>query len=97
MLHALDFSLAEPQRVVVTGEPSSDKFQELLRAAHSVYQPDKIVSGNAATVEEFARTLTAKNGAVAYLCMGGACQPPTGDAAKLKELLSGKHQGNSRQ
>jgi uncharacterized protein YyaL (SSP411 family) len=97
MLHALDFSLEEPRRVVIAGEPGSDKFRELLRAAHSVYQPDKIISGNDGAVEEFARTLPAKNGAVAYLCTGGACQPPTGDAARLKELLSGKNQGNSRQ
>ncbi len=95
MLHALDFSLEEPRRIVIAGEPSSDNFQELLRAAHSVYQPDRIILGNAGAVEEFAGTLPAKNGAVAYLCAGGACQPPTGDAAKLKELLSGNGGINS--
>ena len=83
MLHALDFSLEEPRRIVIAGEPGPDKFRELLRAAHLVYQPDKIISGNAGDVEEFARTLPAKNGAVAYLCTGGACQPPTDDAADV--------------
>jgi hypothetical protein len=83
MLHALDFSLEEPQRIVIAGEPASDKFQGLLRAAHSVYQPDRIISGNAGPVGEFARTLPAKNGAVAYLCTGSACRPPTADAADV--------------
>ncbi|HUZ07820.1 MAG TPA: thioredoxin domain-containing protein [Candidatus Paceibacterota bacterium] len=87
MLHALDFSLEEPTRVVIAGDPCSGQFQELLRVAHSVYQPNKIVSGNAGSVEEFARTLPAKKGAVVYLCTGGACRPPTTDAAKLKESL----------
>ena len=83
MLHALDFSLEEPRRIVIAGEPGPDKFQELLRAAHSVYHPGRIITGNASAVGEFARTLPAKNGAVAYLCTGGACQPPTSDAADV--------------
>ena len=83
MLHALNFSLEEPRRIVIAGEPGPDKFQELLRAAHSVYHPGRIITGNASAVGEFARTLPAKNGAVAYLCTGGACQPPTSDAADV--------------
>jgi len=87
MLHALDFSLQEPKRVVIAGNSTSEKFRELLHAAHSVYQPNKIVLGNVGAVEEFAKTLPAKNGAVVYLCTGNSCQPPTNDAAKVKEML----------
>ncbi|MGC3959253.1 MAG: thioredoxin domain-containing protein [Verrucomicrobiota bacterium] len=87
MLQALDFWLEESRRVVVAGDTNSTNFHELLRGAHSVYQPNKIVLGNVGVVEEFARTLPAKDGPVAYLCTGNACQPPTSDAAKLKELL----------
>jgi uncharacterized protein YyaL (SSP411 family) len=87
MLHALDFQLEEPRRVVIAGDPSSAKTRELLRAAHSVYQPNKVVLGNAGAVEPFARTLPVKNGPVVYLCSGNSCQPPTQDAAKVGELL----------
>jgi uncharacterized protein YyaL (SSP411 family) len=96
MLHALDFWLDEPRRVVVAGPPSlrsgaasrnSRNFHELLHAAHSVYQPNKIVLGNAGAVEEFARSLPAKNGPVVYLCTGKSCQPPTSDPSKVKEML----------
>jgi hypothetical protein len=83
MLHALDFWLDEPRRVVVAGNPK----EELLRAAHSVYQPNKIVLGNTGAVETFAQTLTAKSGALVYVCVGQACQLPTADAARVKELL----------
>ncbi len=87
MLQALGFSLQEPKRVVIAGNSGLKKFHELLRAAHSVYQPDKIVLGNTGAVEEFARTLPAKAGPVVYLCAGQSCQPPTSDAAKLRDML----------
>ena len=38
----------------------------LLHAAHSIYQPNKVVLGNTGAVEAFARTLPAKNGPVVY-------------------------------
>jgi len=87
MLHAVDFWLEEPRRVVIAGDPTSSKARELLRAAHSVYQPNKIVLGNTGAVEEFSRTLPARNGPVVYLCTGRACQPPTSDVAKVAGLL----------
>jgi len=87
MLHALDFQLQEPQRIVIAGDPNSTQTHKLLHAAHSVYQPGKIVLGNSGAVEEFAKTLPAKNEATVYLCTGNSCQPPTSDAAKVKELL----------
>jgi uncharacterized protein len=87
MLQALDFSLQEPIRAVVVGDTDSTNFRELLRAAHSVYEPNKVVLGSTGAVEEFARTLPVKNDAVVYLCTGEACQAPTSDAASLKKML----------
>jgi hypothetical protein len=89
MLHALDFSLEEPRRVVIAGNSDSKQFRELLHAAHSVYEPDKIVLGNIGVVEEFARSLPVKNEAMVYLCAGQSCQPPTSDAAKVRKMLKG--------
>jgi len=87
MLHALDFWVEEPRRVVIAGDPHSTKARVLLHAAHSVYQPDKVVRGNAGPVEPFAKTLPAKDGVVVYLCTGKSCQAPTSDGATVKELL----------
>ena len=87
MLHALDFWLQEPTRVVIAGNCNSGKFQELLRAAHSIYQPNKIVLGNSGNVEPFAKTLTTKNDATVFVCVGNVCQLPTNDAVKVKEFL----------
>jgi uncharacterized protein YyaL (SSP411 family) len=87
LLHALDFWLEEPRRVVISGDTHSKNFHELLRAAHSVYQPNKIILGYTGAVEPFAKTLPAKNSATAFVCTGNACQPPTGDAEPLRQLL----------
>ncbi len=87
MLHAVDFWLDEPRRIVIAGEPA--EFHDLLRTAHSVYQPNKIVLGNTGAVEPFARTLPAKGGATAYVCSGTTCQPPTSDPAEMLGYIQG--------
>jgi hypothetical protein len=87
LLQALDFFLAEPRRVVIAGDVKDAKARALLRAAHAVNQPHKVVLHNTGPVEPFAKTLPAKEGPVVYLCTGTACQPPTSDAAKVKAML----------
>jgi hypothetical protein len=90
MLQALDFSLQEPCRAVVAGDPGSPQARALLRAIHSVYQPNKVVLGNTGPVEPFAKTLPAKGGAVVYLCTGTACQPPSSDPAQIRKALAAR-------
>jgi uncharacterized protein len=87
MLQALDFSLTEPCRVVIAGDPGSKPFQGLLRAAHSVYHPNRVVLGNRGAVEMFARALPAADGPMVYLCTGNSCQPPTQAASQVAEWL----------
>jgi uncharacterized protein YyaL (SSP411 family) len=87
MLQALDFSLQEPARAVIAGKQDSAKLHELLRAAHSVYQPNKIILGNTGAVEEFSKTLPAKDEATVYVCFGNECKPPTDNPNELKKLL----------
>jgi len=87
LLHALDFWVAEPHRVVIAGDAKAAKFRELLRAAHSVYQPNKVVLGTEGAVEPFAKSLPATAGPTAYVCAGTSCRPPTCDPAGLQALL----------
>jgi hypothetical protein len=90
MLQALDFHLEEPRRVVIAGNVTSAKARELLRAAHSVFQPNKVVLGTTGAVEEFAKSLPAKDGPVIYLCTGTECKPPTGEPRQVAALLQAK-------
>ncbi len=88
LLCAFDFSFEEPRRAVIAGETSAAEGKRLLRAAHLVYQPNKVVLGTTGPVETFARTLTPKDGKpTAYVCTGSACQAPTHEAEKLKASL----------
>jgi uncharacterized protein YyaL (SSP411 family) len=86
-LLALDFYLEEPKRAVVVGDASETATKTLLRAVHSVYQPNKVVLGNTGAVEPFAKTLPTKDAPVVFLCTGAACQPPAKEVGKLKDWL----------
>ena len=88
LLLGLDFGLEEPKRVVIVGESTASLTRDLLRAAHSVYQPTKVVLGNVGPVEPFAKTLPMHEGKpTVYLCTGTACQPPTHDSDHVRTLL----------
>ena len=89
LLQGLDFWLQEPARIVIAGRRDSAQFQELIRAAHSIYQPNKIVMGNAGAVDDFSKTLQAKGEATAYVCHGNTCQAPTNVPAALVKTLKG--------
>jgi uncharacterized protein YyaL (SSP411 family) len=87
MLQALDFSMDEPRRAVVAGDPAQRQTRALLYAVHSAYQPNKVVLGNQGAVESFAKSLPAKSGPVVYVCTGSACLPPASEPDKIKELM----------
>jgi uncharacterized protein YyaL (SSP411 family) len=87
LLLGLDYFLEEPQRVLIVGDANSAKTRALIHAAHSVYQPNKVVLGNVGPVEPFARTLPTKDAPAAFVCTGTACQPPIRDADKLRQLM----------
>jgi hypothetical protein len=88
LLIGLDFLLHGTRRAVVAGDANRAEARALLRAIHGVYQPNKVVLGNSGAVEPFAKTLTAKEGSLVFVCSGKSCQPPSGDPEKVKQLMS---------
>jgi uncharacterized protein YyaL (SSP411 family) len=88
LLLGLDFYLEQPRRAVVAGAPERPETRALLRALHSVYQPNKVVLGVAGAVDPFTRTLPAQDGPVVYLCTGTACQAPSRDAETIRQFLA---------
>jgi uncharacterized protein YyaL (SSP411 family) len=75
---------------VITGDPKSAGARDLIAAAHAAYQPNKVVLGVAGPVEEFAKTLPEEKVSAVYLCTGSACQAPTSDSLKLREMMASK-------
>ena len=90
LLQALDFLVHEPRRAVITGDPDSPGARDLIAAAHGVYQPNKVVLGVAGPVEAFAKELPVEESSAVYLCTGTACQEPTRNALKLREMMASK-------
>ena len=90
LLQALDFLVHEPRRAVITGDPDSPGTRDLIAAAHGVYQPNKVVLGVAGPVEAFAKELPVEESSAVYLCTGTACQEPTRNALKLREMMASK-------
>ncbi len=88
LLLGLDFYLQQPRRAVVAGAPEQPETRALLRAIHSVYQPNKVVLGVAGAVDPFTRTLPSDAGPIVYLCTGTACQPPSRDPQTIKRFLA---------
>jgi hypothetical protein len=90
LLQALHFLVHEPRRAVITGDPKSSGARDLIAAAHAVYQPNKVVLGVTGPVEAFAKTLPEEKVSAVYLCTGSACQPPTSNVLKLREMMASK-------
>jgi uncharacterized protein YyaL (SSP411 family) len=87
LLLALDTYLHEPHRVVITGDPASKEARELLKAAHTLYHPTKVILGQTGPVESLARSLPAEGPSQAYVCSGDACLPPVNTAQALQAAL----------
>ncbi len=88
MLAALDYWLADRRRIVMAGPVDHAATRALIRTAHGLYLPNKVVMGTEGPVEPFARTLPLVAGTpAAYVCTGTACLPPTSDPGKLVTLL----------
>lgn len=89
LLAAFDGFLADPLEVVIAGAPADAPLPPLVRAAHSVYAPQRLVLGTAGPVRPFARSLPPGNSGqpLAYVCLNRACRPPTADPALLADSL----------
>ena len=91
MLQAAAFAHQEPFRAVIAGDPDLPETRILIRAAHSVYQPHRVILGTTGPVEPFALTLLPREGKpTAYVCTGNSCLPPTSDPAKIQQSLRPK-------
>ena len=92
MIKAAAFAGREPYRAVIAGDPAAAR--ALLRAAHNIYQPHRVILGTAGPVEESARDKPLQDGKpAAYICTGSECQLPTSDPAVVRKYLTDKKPG----
>ncbi|NYT02857.1 MAG: thioredoxin domain-containing protein [Methanosarcinales archaeon] len=95
LLSALDFAMGPTCEVAIAGEPRSGDTLALVRSLGRHFIPRKVQllvpSGQAGAeirrLAPWTRDLVPRGGATAYVCSGYSCQLPTGDAAKMLQLL----------
>jgi hypothetical protein len=97
MLCALEAAMEPPRHVVLTGEPGSPRFQELLSVLRGRLGPRRAVialDGSAGSREWFAARLPwfaqvapAGDAPTAYVCEEFTCRAPARTAAELRAVL----------
>ena len=89
LLAALDFSIEPPLRAVVSGNPNSEIVRDFLGILHSVYLPNKIISGTEDSLAgQVHPPLPDKSQPMVLLCSDQRCLPPVYDPESLRESLS---------
>jgi hypothetical protein len=98
MLVALDFRLSKPQQIIIAGKPGLPDTEAMLREVGGRYLPNLVVlladggeaqaflSQHVALLKEV-KPLDGK--ATAYVCENFACQLPTNEVGKVREMLNG--------
>jgi uncharacterized protein YyaL (SSP411 family) len=97
MLVALDYSLAKPRQIVITGGTDNNGTKALLAEVHRRFLPNKVLilaDGGAgqkffSEENEAIRAMTPIDGkAAAYVCEKFTCKTPVTDPKALRDLLS---------
>ncbi|MCH7781568.1 thioredoxin domain-containing protein [candidate division KSB1 bacterium] len=95
---SLYFHLNPPPLVIIIGDQDHDQTNDLQISARNTYRPGLRVitfNPNKSSMENLPIAVKSKisgtnagQTAVAYVCSGASCAPPTGNPATLKELVS---------
>jgi len=89
--------LSKPVEIIIAGKRDNEDTQLMVKAAHSVYLPGKIVmlvDNDAAQGKPFrqfpfsADVKQVSGKATAYVCIDHACRPPITDPSALTQLLN---------
>lgn len=99
MLVALDYYFSKPQQIIIAGDLEAPCTQEMLKAVHQRFIPNKIliVLGDAESQKAVSRYLPLVEGfariddkATAYVCVNYTCALPTNDVVMMNEILDNK-------
>ncbi len=85
LLIALDFGIGPSREVVIAGKPEDPAVREMLKLARGSFFPNQVVTFHPPGEADFP-LLEGKP--TAYVCQNYACNLPTTDLKKLKELLN---------
>jgi uncharacterized protein YyaL (SSP411 family) len=91
LLSVLSLALKPPVEVSLLGDPNDPSLRTLLRTAHALYIPTRVVvGGDPSTLPEIPMLEgrePVEGGVTAYVCREYACTPPIQDPMELAEQL----------
>ena len=95
LMMGLDFAAGSSFEIVVAGDPAAADTRAMLRALHQSFLPNKVLlflppgnPGPVADIAEYTATMQQlEDKATAYVCQNFACELPTTNLAKMRDLL----------
>ena len=96
MLNAVEFAHGESYEIVIAGNPESEDTQEMIRAIHDTFIPNRVIllKGTEHQTREISRLApyakfhdTVGGKATAHVCIDYNCKLPTNDTAQLLKLI----------
>ncbi len=92
MLSTLSFFLNDPVEIIISGDSSDEKFEELAKYVRSFYLPQSVLMSASKEMTELfpfiGNIIKKPNEPLVYVCRNHACSLPTSKKEKIKELLS---------
>jgi uncharacterized protein len=89
-LIAMQFALGPTKEIVIAGKRTDQQTQKMIRLVQQMYLPDAVVAHTSPEMDDWIPLLEGKEQAeepIVYVCENFACQAPTSNLIKLKELL----------
>jgi uncharacterized protein YyaL (SSP411 family) len=88
LLGVAEWRAGQPKEIAITGAESDDTFRALRRTAGETYLPHRVIVAGVGAKDLPLMEGRSSERAGAYVCEGYACQEPTSDPERLRELLA---------
>jgi len=82
LLGAAEWRAGQPREIAITGDPT-----ELRRIVGETYLPHRVLVAGSASADLPLMQHRPQDRTMAYVCIGYACEEPTSEAERLRELL----------
>ncbi|HKB81533.1 MAG TPA: thioredoxin domain-containing protein [Thermoanaerobaculia bacterium] len=87
LLGAAEWRAGQPKEIAITGPADDPAFAALRRVVGDTFMPHRVLVSGSGSADLPLMQHRDANRVVAYLCEAMMCQEPTGDPARLRELL----------
>jgi uncharacterized protein YyaL (SSP411 family) len=88
LLSVGEWRAGTPKEIAITGAPDDATFRALKNAVGETFLPHRVIVAGSGSADLPLMEQRPANAVLAYVCEAYACQEPTADVARLRELLA---------